>query len=79
MPAALDTAVPPRHCDKSQPSLPSYRWDACACEDVLPLLLQTPNGQHNAGSNRDRFIMQPAATSAEQLQWYELIGVLMAN
>ena len=23
-------------------------------ESVLPLLLQTPNGQHNLGSNRDR-------------------------
>jgi len=46
-------------------------------ESVLPLLLQTPNGQHNLGSNRYRFVMQPASTSAELLQWYEFIGVLM--
>jgi len=47
-------------------------------EAVLPLLLQTPNGQHNVGSNRDRFIMQPSALSTEHLQWYEFLGVLMA-
>jgi len=46
-------------------------------EEVLPLLLLTPNGQHNLGSNRDRYVMQPASTSAELLQWYEFIGVLM--
>jgi len=47
-------------------------------EQTLPLLLQTPNGQHNVGSNRDRFIIQPGSTSAELLQWYEMLGVLMA-
>jgi len=45
---------------------------------VLPLLMPTPNGQQNLGSNRDRFILQPASTSAELLQWYEMLGVLMA-
>ena len=38
---------------------------------VLPLLMPTPNGQQNLGSNRDRFILQPASTSAELLQWCE--------
>ena len=47
-------------------------------EAVLPLLMPTPNGQQSLGSNRDRFIMQPASTSAELLQWYEMLGVLMA-
>lgn len=47
-------------------------------EQVLPLLLQTPNGQHAAGSNRDKMIIQPASTSAELLQWYEMLGALMA-
>jgi len=46
-------------------------------ESILPLLLQTPNGQHNLGSNRDRFVMQPASTGTDELQWHEFLGVLM--
>ena len=47
-------------------------------EDVLPLLLTTPNGQHNHGSNRDKFVCHPASTSAELLALFEFVGVLMA-
>ena len=46
-------------------------------EAVLPLLMPTPNGQQSLGSNRDRYIMQPASTSAELLQWYEMLTLTL--
>jgi len=45
---------------------------------VLPLMLLSPNGQHNHGSNRDRSVMDPAATTPELLRWYEFLGQLTA-
>ena len=45
---------------------------------ALPLLLLTPNGQHNLGSNRDKHVMDPAATTPELLKWYEFLGQLTA-
>ena len=47
-------------------------------DSVLPLLLQTPNGQHNLGSNRDKFLLHPASNSAELLGCFEFVGVLIA-
>jgi E3 ubiquitin-protein ligase HERC2 len=46
-------------------------------EDVLPLLLLCPNGQHNLGSNRDRFLLNPASSSAEQLAFFEFLGMVL--
>ena len=45
---------------------------------ALQLLLLSPNGQHSHGSNRDRFVMNPAATTPEELHWYEFLGQLTA-
>ena len=45
---------------------------------TLPLLRLTPNGAHHLGSNRDKYIMEPAATTAELLKWYEFLGQLFA-
>ena len=47
-------------------------------KSALPLLLPTPNGQHNHGANRDRFLMDPAATTPEELRWFEFLGQLTA-
>lgn len=47
-------------------------------EAVLPLLQLSPNGKHNLGSNRDRFILNPGASSAESLQYFELVGMMFA-
>jgi E3 ubiquitin-protein ligase HERC2 len=46
-------------------------------EDVLPLLLLCPNGQHNLGSNRDRFLLNPGSSSAEQLAYFEFLGMVL--
>ena len=43
---------------------------------TLPMLLLSPNGQHSLGSNRDKYIMDPAATTAELLKWFEFLGAL---
>ena len=43
---------------------------------VLPLLLLSPNGQHNLGANRDRFVLDPAGATPELLHWYASIGTL---
>ena len=45
---------------------------------TMPLLLLTPNGQHNLGSNRDKYIMDSAATTPELLKWFEFLGMLFA-
>jgi len=47
-------------------------------ENVLPLLMRTPNYKHSLGSNRDKFIPNPAATSATVLQLFEFLGMLIA-
>ena len=33
--------------------------------NTMPLFILSPNGQHNLGSNRDRHVMDPAATTPE--------------
>ena len=45
---------------------------------ALPLLLLSPNGQHNHGFNRDRYVFDPAATTPEELRWFEFVGQLTA-
>ena len=51
------------------------------CEELqngsLPLLILTPNGREEAGTNRDCFILNPRASSEQQLKMFEFLGVLM--
>jgi len=42
------------------------------------MFMLSPNGQHNLGSNRDRHIADPAATTPELLRWFEFLGHLAA-
>lgn len=52
------------------------------CEELqngsLPLLILTPNGRDEAGTNRDCFILNPSASSSQNLKMFEFLGVLMA-
>ena len=53
------------------------------CSDLqnaaaMPLLLLSPNGQHGLGTNRDRYIVDPSATTPELLKCFEFIGQLAA-
>lgn len=43
----------------------------------LPLLIGTPNGREEAGTNRDCFILNPAARSPLHLQMFNFLGILM--
>ena len=51
------------------------------CEELqngsLPLLILTPNGREEAGSNRDCFILSPNATCSQHLKMLQFLGVLM--
>lgn len=51
------------------------------CEELqngsLPLLILTPNGREEAGTNRDCFILNPSASSAQNLKMFQFLGVLM--
>ena len=48
------------------------------CEELqngsLPLLILTPNGREEAGTNRDCFILNP---DASDLKMFQFLGVLM--
>jgi len=53
------------------------------CSDLqntaaMPLLLLSPNGQHGLGTNRDRYVVDPSATTPELLKCFEFIGQLAA-
>ncbi|KAK3907967.1 E3 ubiquitin-protein ligase HERC2 [Frankliniella fusca] len=43
----------------------------------LPLLIPTPNGRDDAGTNRDCFLLNPAARSPLHLTMFRFLGVLM--
>ena len=51
------------------------------CEELqngsLPLLILTPNGREEAGTNRDCFILNPSANTAQNLKMFQFLGVLM--
>lgn len=44
---------------------------------ALSLLLRTPNGRQGVGQNRDKWILNPAATSALELEMFAFLGKLM--
>ncbi|KAK9747381.1 Regulator of chromosome condensation (RCC1) repeat [Popillia japonica] len=43
----------------------------------LPLLIPTPNGRDEAGTNRDCFLLNPAAKTCLHLNMFRFLGVLM--
>ncbi|GMF16116.1 unnamed protein product [Phytophthora lilii] len=51
------------------------------CEELqspqLPLMLPTPNSQHNVGVGREKWLLSPGAQSATALQMLEFLGKLM--
>lgn len=53
------------------------------CEELhstrLPLFLLTSNAQHNVGVGREKWILNPGATSPTLLQMYEFLGKFMGS
>ncbi|KAL3666670.1 hypothetical protein V7S43_008299 [Phytophthora oleae] len=51
------------------------------CEELqsaqLPLMLPTPNSQHNVGVGREKWLLNPGAQSSTPLQMLEFLGKLM--
>ncbi|XP_051890412.1 LOW QUALITY PROTEIN: probable E3 ubiquitin-protein ligase HERC1 [Pristis pectinata] len=45
---------------------------------VVDLLISTPNGVAEVGSNRDRFLLNPSACTEDHLQQFKFLGILMA-
>lgn len=49
------------------------------CEELqngsLPILIQTPNGREDTGTNRDCFILNPSATSKIHMRMFEFLGM----
>ena len=43
----------------------------------LPLMLQTPNGRHAVGLNRDKWVLNPSSTSSTHLEMFAFLGKLM--
>lgn len=43
----------------------------------LPLLILTPNGREETGTNRDCFILNPQAKSDQHIKMFEFFGILM--
>ena len=43
---------------------------------AVPLLIPTPNATADAGNNRDRFVLNPALTQAQHLQWFKFLGII---
>lgn len=54
---------------------------AMYCDDlqssVLPLLVRCPNSVNNVGANRDKWVPNPGARSALELDMFEFLGRLM--
>lgn len=46
---------------------------------ALPLLIRTPNGVHAAGTGRDRYVPNPGATSAVQVEMFVFLGKIMGH
>ncbi|KAJ1212717.1 hypothetical protein NDU88_000367 [Pleurodeles waltl] len=51
------------------------------CQELLSgkvdLLIPTPNGTDEAGSNRDRFLLNPSALSDDHMLQFRFLGILM--
>jgi len=51
------------------------------CEELqngsLPLLILTPNGREEAGTNRDCFIPNPESNCSHDLKMFQFLGILM--
>jgi hypothetical protein len=47
--------------------------------NTLSLFINAPNGQHNVGLNRDKYIPRSSSTSATQLSMYTLLGKLIGT
>lgn len=49
------------------------------CEELqngaLPLLIPTPNGRDDTGTNRDCFILNPAVNSPLHLKMFNFLGI----
>ncbi|KAI7795921.1 putative E3 ubiquitin-protein ligase HERC1-like [Triplophysa rosa] len=45
---------------------------------VVDLLIHTPNSTADVGSNTDRFLLNPAASSDDHMVQYRFLGILMA-
>ena len=43
----------------------------------LPLLIKTPNGRHSVGQNREKWILNPSATSSLHMDMFSFLGKLM--
>lgn len=44
---------------------------------MLPLLIRTPNGRQAVGYNREKWILNPGATSSTHLAMFTFLGKLM--
>lgn len=44
---------------------------------ATPLFLPSPNRTNNTGLNREKFVVNPSATTAQQLKMFHFVGVLM--
>lgn len=47
--------------------------------NTLSLFINVPNGQHNVGLNRDKYIPRSSSNSATQLSMYTLLGKLIGS
>ena len=45
--------------------------------EALPLLLRTPNAINGVGEQRDAYLPNPSAQSAEQMEWFYFLGQLL--
>lgn len=43
----------------------------------LPLLVVTPNGRDDTGTNRDCFLLNPNAKTAQHIQMFKFLGELL--
>ena len=60
--------------------LTEQSW-AMYCQELqspaLPLLVRTPNGVQQMGQGRERWLLNPGAATATQMQMFEFLGKLM--
>eukprot|EP01041_Mallomonas_annulata_P000211 gene211-380_t len=45
--------------------------------NALPLLVRTPNGRHSVGQNREKWVLNPGATSSTHMEMFAFMGKLM--
>ena len=44
---------------------------------ALPLMIRTPNGRHSVGQNREKWLLNPGATSSIHFEMFAFMGKLM--